>query len=229
MIYILHGDDSGASYQRLTELLEKTEVSSKIKLEAKATVEQLYQHILGTSLVSEAKVIIVENYFSKTLKIPTELLEIVPEDQIIIFWEQKEVAKGKLSKVAKFARVELFRPKSRIFELLDNLGPGRIEPLLVLHALEGEQSLLWQLEYRFLLLLLAKKNLELEQVKKIVQRNIFDWQWQKILTQSARFTDANLLTIFTSTLTIDYLIKKGKTNLDEGTLISMMFLKYLVR
>jgi hypothetical protein len=227
MIVVLHGDDTSSSYHRLTQFLEGYKNHHKIKLN-KAQEYELEEIVFSRDLISEDKVIIAENTLSTLKKLP-DFLKRVPEEIVLIFWEKTQLTPAKLQKLQKFAKLELFKTKSQIFDFLNALFPGSKDAISILQSAKADESILWHLQNRFLLLILYKMDLNKETASKISGRNIIEWQWDKIRFQASRFSLEKLLALYRGALKIDYLIKTGQTQLPTGTLISILLLKYLGR
>lgn len=226
MIIVLHGDDIAASHERLSELTANFKNHLKVNVSQKASENEFREAIVSQDLISSSKVIVAENYLTSAQKIPTKILQTIPEDLVCIFWEKKQLTPARVSSLSKIARLELFKLKTSLFIFLDSLAPKSKTPITLLTELKNE-SLLWQLQNRILLLILSKLNTEIESAAKITKRNIFDWQWEKIRYQASKFSLDNLLALYGASLRIDLILKSGKTNLPENTLIHMLLLKYL--
>lgn len=226
MIIVLHGDDTAASRQRLAQLLADFKDYLKVYLPQKAGENELEEAIFAQDLTNPKKLTVAENYLTGTPKIPTKILQAVPEDLVCIFWEKTTLPPLKVSSLTKIAHTELFKHKTPLFTFLDSLAPRSKAPIILLAQLKSE-SLLWQLQNRTLLLILSKLNTGAKSAVKITGRNILDWQWDKIKYQASKFSLEGLLAFYGATLRIDLFIKSGKTNLPESTLIHVMLLKYL--
>lgn len=227
MIIVLHGDDAALSYVRLTNLQNEFQNSLKVRLSSKATEQDLAQAALTTDLINADKLIIAESFLSPFKLLPKKLLENIPENVNVIFWEKTILSPAKVTYLSKIAKVEFFKQKSDLFAFLDTLTPGAKNALQMLAGLPDEPGLIWQVQSRFLLLCLWKFNVALDTAIKITKRNIFDWQWQKVKFQAEKFDQQKLLAAFSATLKIDQMIKTGKTNMPQKTLISVLIQKYL--
>ena len=87
--------------------------------------------------------------------------------------------------------------------------------------------LIWSLNFRLLLLILAKLEMSKVEAQKVAARSLFDWQWQKINAQAKSFSLPVLQGLFTGTLRVDFLIKSGATSFGARDLIPLVLLKYL--
>ncbi len=227
MITVLHGDDIESSYAKLSNLLDSQKESTKIRLGAKISPEQIIQAFLTQDLLDTAKVIVVENFLSPLKKLPDNLFAQVPKDSEVIFWENKALTPAKVAKLQKIAKVELFKKPTELFAFLDSLTPGSKLAFSLLPKLQAQEGLIWQIQNRFFLLLLSKLEIPMQSASQITKRQIAPWQWQKLQSQSSRFEKARLLATFSASLKIDSLIKSGKTSLPAKTLIMVLLTKYL--
>lgn len=227
MIIVLHGDDQTLSYGYLSKIQNEFANSLKVRLPTKATEQDLAQAVLTTDLINSDKLIIAESFLSPFKLLPKKLLENIPENVNIIFWEKTILSPAKVTYLSKIARVEFFKQKSDLFAFLDLLTPGAKNAFKMLATLPDEPGLIWHLQSRFLLLALSKFNVTADVAIKITKRNIFDWQWQKVKFQAAKFEPHTILAVYNASLKIDQIIKSGKTTMPQKTLISMLILKYL--
>lgn len=228
MIFVLHGDDTASSYERLTSILDSYKDSLKVHL-VKSTALQITEEALARDLIFPQKIVVVENFLSPFKKLPPDLFKNIPADATLIFWEKSTLTPAKLAKLEKLAKVELFKEKSLLFPFLDSMIPGSKASLVLLQSVKDTNGLPWQLQNRLLLLILSKLNFDLNRTVKITKRNIADWQWNKIKFQSAKFNLEKLIAMYQAALKIDLMVKNGKTNIPAETLISVLLLKYLAR
>ncbi|HSX19446.1 MAG TPA: hypothetical protein VLE91_04955 [Candidatus Saccharimonadales bacterium] len=225
MIYILHGEDTTSAYDCLTQIQNKYKDHLFVRLESKPGEDEISQVVFTEDLLDQAKLIVAEGFLSPLKKLP-KFIEKVPQDQILIFWEKTTLSPAKIKSLSKYAQIEFFKKSSEIFSFLDGLIPGSKNAFALLTTLE-EDGLIWQIQNRFLLLLLCKLNISLDQIVKVTKRNLAPWQLDKLQIQSRRFDQKQLMSVYQGSLKIDYLIKSGKTNLDPKTLISVLLQKYL--
>lgn len=228
MIFVLHGNDIDASYERLSKILLGYLNFQKIRLTQKESSDAFYLAVFSEDLVSTKKIVICENYLSGK-KVDHKILKIIPKETEVIFWEDQQIDSDLIKKLPQHTRVELFKPKAKIFWFLDSVTNRSRFTLEKFWGLNftSEDKVIWQLANRILLLMLAKKGADLQTASKIIGRNLSDWQWQKILNQSKQFTFEKLYAIYNAILKLDYMIKNGSTSLDENTLITLLLFKYL--
>lgn len=228
MIYVLHGQDTAASYQRLLAITSSS-ASEVIKLSSNNTQEDLYSEIFTKDMFADNKTIVCENYF-KDKKIKADLLGKIPADCPLIFWEQSQLPVATLVKIKKTANIEHFKLKSRVYAFCDALSPSVARSLNIMNQLADfeTQNLLWIFTERILLLLFAKMGIDKNLAGKFMNRAIEDWQWQIIVRQAKVFNTASLNSLFGGAIKIDQMIKTGKTNMQAKTLISLLLLKYSV-
>lgn len=226
MIFVLHGDDIDSSYQRLRQIIGNYPEHIVARLDSPFTKEQLIQNIFGQYLF-EDRIIIFENYFTFQKKIETDFLDNIAAGQIIIFHETSQLPNTKIVKFPKQWHVENFKVKQQIFTLLDNFLPNSKILLSLLVKIDSDNGLIWQLQHRFFLMILAKLGTSLDKAAAISREKIADWQWNKISSQARKFDMRILLKINSAILKIDYLAKSGQTDLNQRTLITFIILKYL--
>lgn len=225
MIYILHGNNVDAAYKGLEAIIDSHKDWERFYAADSITLNlQLYTD----DLMSAKKIIIIENFTSiKNLKV--ENYTRIPQDKMLIMWEKKELSAHQVSKLSKFAKVENFKLPSTLFHFLDSIAKNPQTSITFLNKLqiENTSALTWHLANRFYLLCLAKLNLDEKHAAKIIGRNIAEWQWQKLKDQSASFSLTKLKQLLSASLKIETLIKTGKTDLPETTMVSFMLAKHL--
>jgi len=228
MIYILHGEDIYSSYNRLQQILENYPSHTRIRIDEKSSTNEFSDSILTQDLLGTGKIIICENFISsKRIKLAD--LKSVPKEADVIFWEKAQIFSSSLTKVDKDTRIEQFKPKPALYTFLDSISLNSTASLKHLNILRtGKKiSLNWHLAQRVQLLILAKLKFSREDSEKISGKSIENWQWQKIMQQANLINLTTLKKLFFGVIKIDYLIKSGKTNIDETYLISTLLVKYL--
>jgi len=228
MIFVLHGNDIDASYERLSKILLGYLNFQKIRLTQKESSDAFYLAVFSKDLTGVSKIVICENYLSDK-RVDHKILKVIPKEAEVIFWEDQQIDSDLIKKLPQYTRVELFKPKAKIFWFLDSISNQSRFTLEKFWGLNfaSEDKVIWQLTNRMLLLMLAKKGADLQTASKIIGKSLNDWQWQKILNQSKQFTFETLYAIYNAILKLDYMIKSGSTNLNENTLVSLLLLKYL--
>lgn len=224
MITLIHGADTQSSYARLTQLQSKFPKHTKIRLDQDSTQEQIYQALFTKNLMGEEEVVILQNSL-RNLGKTLQMIEKQNPQKEVIFWEMQELDRRILIRLPKEIKIEHFKKTSSIYTFLDSIEP-KSKRATALVAVQ-EDHLLWHLQYRILELIIAKIGLDLAKTSGIIGRQIQDWQWQKIKDQSQKFELKTLLAFLQGALKIDFMIKTGKTSLDENTLTSVLLLKYL--
>lgn len=225
MIYILHGDDVEASYNRLQIILKKYPNFHKVRLTAEHTFQDYYMAAFAKDLLEEQKLIICEDFISSK-KIKEKDLEKIPGDQTVIFWEKNKIRIKKSS--GQNRDIQEFKPRASIYYFLDSISPQNIKKTLTLLSSLDESSgnLTWHLSQRTLLLIFAKKGFARDLAANVLQKQLEEWQWQKITSQAAQFSKEALLGLFNDLLKLDYLKKQGKTESPDKTLVSVLLIKY---
>lgn len=226
MIYLLHGDDTHASYLRLQSLIANSSFSQKVVI-SKDNVQLLNQELFSHDLFQTPKILICENLISSK-KISSTDLKKVSYAQIIILWENQQISPASQKAFDEIAKIENFKLPQTIFYFLDALSPNPKRAIYHLSKFASEtKSLNWHLQNRLFLLILAKLNLQEASTSQISGKNLAVWQRQKITAQASAFSLEKLKAMFTAALKIETLIKTGVTSIPETTLISLMLSKYL--
>ena len=231
MIYILHGDDTKAAYQRSLLIVKNYPQHTPIKLEAgKNNLEEFSMALFGQDLLSPQKIIIAENFLTKKM-LSTGIIRTIPKEKIVILWEKSTLKPQDTQKLSSVAKIETFKIPPTLFHFLDSLSTSPRLSLNLLHknglGKSDESSLIWNLTNRIVLLILAKLNAQRDLASAISNQNLQDWQWQKITSQAKMFDLETLQMFLQGALKVDFLIKTGSTNIPKDTLISLLLLKYL--
>lgn len=224
MIYVLHGSDTLASYQRLQFLVNSYKNWRKIYTKSE---EELLENLQTADLISQNKIVIAE-FLPEIKKISQNFLHTSGEDQILVIWVKQEIVSTKLKPFQKIARIENFKLPTALFDFLDSISPNSQNFIKFIKLLDSESvSLNWHISNRLTQLILAKMGYTLDDTAEITGKNIAHWQWQKLQNQSKNFNLSQLRQLLTSTLRIDYLIKSGKTSIPQAPLLTLMFTKIL--
>ena len=77
------------------------------------------------------------------------------------------------------------------------------------------------------LLIAAKYQAGREKSQDFFERNIQDWQWDKIQRQADLFSLNKLIGLYRGLLRLDYATKNGTSAMDEKSLVAILLLKYL--
>lgn len=226
MIYLLHGDDINSSYRRLLDLLNLYPGFEKLRITPE-NQDQLTLALFSQDLVSNKKIIICEDLLSQKADLKLADLAKKPEDRILIFWEKKLLTPAAIQKIAKMAKVEVFKRAPQLFWFLDVIGPDGKQTLKAFSTLSAEKGIMWHITARILSMTLATLGAQKHDLEDILGRHLLDWQFLKIREQAKHFQTKNLIKFYRGLIRTDYLIKTGKTNLDENSLLPLLLLKYL--
>ena len=231
MIYIIFGDDVKSSYTYLSNILKSKTGDIKIWLNDKNTIDEFKSALFFDDFFKSSKLIICENWL-KNNKISPKDIKNIPSNKNVVFWERGNIATSRLVPFRSITQIREFKLKDPIYQLLDNISPNTKRTLQMFYLATQKESinfLLWNLQNRIYRLILAKISFRKNAASEILNKKIADWQWQKIQEQATLFNLNTLKLLFSGLIKIDYLIKSGATNLNESTLISMLFVKYLAK
>lgn len=213
MITIIHGDDNASSRNFYLEKRKDAKTFKVINGED-ASITDFVEALDGKSFLDDDNLIFIENFFTKkntNQKKISEYIEKRQKDFNICFWEEKEIPKTSLS-IFKNSSVNLFKIPQNLFQFLDSLTPNNFSNLVNFHnALKGtDEDMIFYMLIRQFRILIALSEPNAEQIDEI--KNLADWQRQKFLNQSKKFSKADLLRIYKKLYEIDYSQKTGSAS-----------------
>ena len=126
-------------------------------------------------------------------------------------------------------QIKEFKPKSAIFWFLDSLSPDFAKSARYLPQIAADKNnfLVWNLLMRVAFLITVKSGGGRENCAQFFERNIQDWQWDKIQRQADLFSLNKLIGLYHGLLRLDYATKNGTSAMDEKSLVAILLLKYL--
>lgn len=228
MIYILHGENTDDSGKYLKNLLVKYKGIPKVWLGEKDQSEIFSQTVYAKELFETDKVIICQNWLAAN-KVKLNSLSEIPQNRTVIFSEETKLALGQTREARPNIQIKEFKPPSTIFWFLDSLSPDFSKSVKYLPQIETDKKnlLVWNLLFRVSLLIAAKYQIGREKSQDFFERNIQDWQWDKIQKQADLFSLNKLTRLYRGLLRLDYTIKNSLSAMDEKSLVVILLLKYL--
>src|SRR3989344_3121079 len=229
MLYIIAGEDIVSSRKKLTELL--SEKQNTIRLDGtKATIAELDEALLGESLFSDSKVVVLEN-FSK-LKPEAKVLDLIKKYSRtpvngskksieIILWDDVDISKKKFPKGVKLFNF-LF-PKF-YYAFLDSFELRSKDSLKllrdVLKTFEPEQAL-YGLVRRIRQLLVMKSNnySDFSEIKRMQS-----WQISKLRKQASLWSEEQLKKVFLELAELDEKIKTSSLSMPLASHLDILLL-----
>lgn len=233
MIHILHGEDIKSSYTKLNLLIKSQPNSRKIDLSGKETTRDQFINALSSQNLFDEKEMIIGHNLIKNKIVSSADIKHLSHEKEIVLWEDTQLTSMQLSKFKSQASIEIFKLPTNLFVFLDSIIPHSKQTFTNLQKLrlEKAENFCWLLSNRFFLLILAKNGTSFEKASelngKVGKGKLFDWQWQKIKNQAYYFDLEILKSLFSGILKIDFMQKSGATNLNELTLVNILFFKYL--
>lgn len=224
MLTLIHGEDTVASRNRLTE--EKEKLTSEDIITLEGTKLQYSDVILATqsgSLIANTRVVVIENLiFGGLSKAKIEVINYLTSKECqvdIILWEKTEITKGIITRYFSSAKVYSFKPPTVLFKFLDIIGTTSGPQLLISfhNALKNSSA-----ELTFVLMIRQLRNLII--AKDLNSRSfetIPSWQLNKLASQSRYFTLDGLIFSYRKLLSIDYKIKNGQTPYNLSQLLDI--------
>ena len=228
MIYILHGENTEDSGKYLKSLLSQYKDISKVRLTDKDKLEVFLETVYSEDLFETNKLIVCQNWLT-TKKIKLKSLEKIPQNRTVIFLEDTKLAPGQTRETRSDVQIKEFKPKSTIFWFLDSLSPDFLKSIKYLPQIESDKKnlLVWNLLFRVSLLIAAKSQVGRKKSQDFFERNIQDWQWDRITRQADLFSLNNLIGFYRGLLRLDFTIKNSLSAMDEKSLVAILLLKYL--
>ena len=230
MITIIHGDDTTSSRSFL--LGEKQKDKNSISLPSSFVISDLAQNIEGSSLFSETKTIVIEDFFARAKKKSREIKEITDyvnaHDQKVnlIFWEGKDLGKKDIS-VFPSEVIRQFKLPKALFSFLDNLIPGNFKNSIELFhkALESsaEELVIFMMERQFRLLLALLDQGSESNIDEVVR--LAPWQRSRLERQAGRFSIDKLKRIYSKLYEIELAQRTGTLSLSLIKSIDFLLLE----
>ena len=228
MIYILHGENIQDSGQDLKSLLSQYKNTPKVLLTDKDKLEIFLEAVYAEDLFETNKIVVCQNWLA-TKKIKLNSLSEIPQNRTIIFLEETKLASLQTAKSSNEVQIKEFKPTSAIFWFLDSLSPDFVKSARYLPQIEADKNnfLVWNLLMRVAFLITVKSGGGRENCAQFFERNIQDWQWDKIQRQADLFSLNKLIGLYHGLLRLDYATKNGTSAMDEKSLVAILLLKYL--
>jgi len=228
MIHVLHGENTDDSERYLKSLLVNYKDIPKVQLTDKDRIELFQEAVYAEDLFETEKLVICRNWLSSK-KIKLNSLSEIPQNRTVIFLEDTKLALGQAAKNPPDWQIKEFKLQSTLFWFLDSLSPDFSKSARYLPQIDADKNnfLVWNMLFRVSLLIAAKCQAGKEKSQDFFERNILDWQWDKIQKQADLFSLNKLIGLYRGLLRLDYTIKNSLSAVDEKSLVMILLLKYL--
>src|SRR3989344_6861521 len=228
MIHVLHGENTDDSERYLKSLLVNYKDIPKVQLTDKDRIELFQEAVYAEDLFETEKLVICRNWISSK-KIKLNSLSEIPQTRTVIFLEDTKLALGQASKNTPDLLIKEVKLQSTIFWFLDSLSPDFSKSVRYLPQIDADKKnfLVWNLLMRVAFLITVKSRGGRENCAQFFERNIQDWQWDKIQRQADLFSLNKLIGLYRGLLRLDYATKNGTSAMDEKSLVAILLLKYL--
>ncbi|MBI2622147.1 hypothetical protein HYW66_00740 [Candidatus Microgenomates bacterium] len=212
MITVLHGDDTIASRQKLTELKAKFADYEQVGLIGEAAdPAEAIQLFEANSLFSLKKLIILERFIEtkdkKKLALIFNLFK-KNRDCEVVFWEAKEIKKSLFDFFPKQTTVLLFKENQPVFRFLESLRPGNTRQMLSLfHQTlknEDDQRIFYMLVRQFRLLLAIVTHGRISETGRLAP-----WQKGRLMMQAKYFSNERLIKLYQKLFVMEKGLKTG--------------------
>lgn len=213
MIYIFHGDGTGASRKLLSEAVAKDKANDhEIRtLEGDKLSPRDLESALATASLFSVESLVIENLLSrlrsKDKDACIDLLASYNGDKNIYLWDKKEVIPANLKKFAT-AKISNSKAPTALFTLMESLEPGNAAlALSLLHeVVEGTEDII-------VFTMIARQISYLIMIKSGTNPKFAPWQMGKLRAQVAKWEGKQLESFLSDLLQIDYKIKTGRSKL----------------
>src|SRR3990167_11351242 len=228
MIHVLHGENTDDSERYLKSLLVNYKDIPKVQLTDKDRIELFQEAVYAEDLFETEKLVICRNWLSSK-KIKLNSLSKIPQNRTVIFLEDTKFVLRQAAKNPPDWQIKEFKLQSTLFWFLDSLSPDFSKSARYLPQIDADKNnfLVWNMLFRVSLLIAAKCQAGKEKSQDFFERNILDWQWDKIQKQADLFSLNKLIGLYRGLLRLDYTIKNSLSAVDEKSLVMILLLKYL--
>ena len=225
MIYILHGDDTAASRNFMTEVTSEFPVTI---LEGKSLVfSQLEENVVSKGFFEEKKAIVIENLLSQNKKKElTKFLNEIKSDVLIVLWEGKKLTKTATNAIKK-AEIREFSYPSYYFQFLDSIASGSGKRIFSLyHELlktTSEELVFYSLLKRIRLLVVIASGGTIAELSKMAP-----WQQSKLNQQLRQWKKDELNTFYRELQETEIKMKTGKLPVGLSKHLDILILSHLI-
>ena len=219
---IIHGENNLISRKRLSEKTAsyKNEI---IRLDGnKICLSEVKQALESYSLLSQDKLVVIENLFSRRPgKEKEEILDYLKNNAFnnLIIWERKKIDGRTLASFRK-EKIEKYDLSTVIFKFLDSFWPGNQKnSLFYFHqCLKSEPpEMIFFLFCRLISQLIIALDLGEKGLEKMAP-----WQKSKLIRQAKKFSLEKLISLYRNFLEIDFSIKSGASPIPLASLLDLL-------
>lgn len=229
MLYVLTGDNTVSSRNKLTELISGQ--ANVVRIDGKKSSIADIEMALGSDLLFADQKLIVIEQFGK-VKPADKLIEFVSrfdkdKNTDVILWDEVEIS-AKISNSLKSAKISNFSFPKVYFAFLDGLSPkdsARTLDLLhqVLKTYASEQVLYSTIKrIRQLLIVKSGNYHEFDEFKEMQS-----WQIGKLKKQSEMWSEEQLKNAFVSFADLDEKLKTSALTMDLSAHLDILLLSDL--
>lgn len=222
MITILHGENTEESRTKRFELVQQAKKDSKeiVYLEGKnADLEHLIGSLETASLFSDTRLVVIDGLIASLRKGKKrdEIISYLKKgafDADLLLWEPKGVARNIISlKRFKHVSVEECKLPTTIFAFVDALGTtntaGTLSYFDTAVKTTAPEVVFSMIVRQFRLMIGLTLDASISETKRLAP-----WQRGKLIKQAEGIGKNPLISHYKQLLTIDYLLKTGRSSID---------------
>lgn len=208
-LIILHGENQVESRKKLAFLTSQARKNGREveRLDGKVVGKSdLLMAARSQSLLSDDRLVVVENFFSGRKKAAGALQELAKAGGAqFVFWEKSALSPSTVKSLLGIAQVEEFKIPKSIFKFLDSLAHGNTKKMLdLLHNIKENEG-------DFVLSMLGRQIRLLIWAKLSPQTlTLADWQKRRFVSQAQKFTADQLFAFHAKLLEIDRMNKRSQ-------------------
>ena len=224
---IFHGDSSHDSRRLLNQELDRERSLGRETITLDG--DKIMPRDLGTCLQTESLfnplVLVIENLLSRLRSRDKDAcLKLIAEYQgikNIYLWDKKEVTKPNLTKLPQ-AKVFLSKIPTQLFALLESLSPGQAKPCLTLlhEVIKSSEDII-------VFTMIARQVSYLLQISSATAPKFAPWQYVRLRSQAAKWSEKQLIHFHAELIRIDYQIKTGRSKLSYTDHLDLLLFNLL--
>jgi DNA polymerase III delta subunit len=209
-IYIIHGDNSIASYEKFREYLDKARNEGWEIINIDNKDKTIKDVLRSYSLFNQKRIISIRNY-NLIDKVTLDYLNNYKDDLELFIYHDNLIPPAFIQKLHSIKKNEVFRLSKHLWKFIDNFYPGNSK-VLFYHLNESVKSDPIELIFSILTGYLKDLYLFLNSKKGL---NYPPWRIQKIELLSSKFGKERLNEVINELANIDMKVKTTSTNLKD--------------
>jgi DNA polymerase III delta subunit len=208
-IFVLHGEDTTKSYERLAKFVDAAHSRSWEVKYINPAEEDLGEALSGASLFGSERFFVLRDFKKLGKKQLTWINKKIGSlEGNLIIYHPDTLTPTMLKSLPKEAKVEEFKLPKLLWNFLDTLEPGKSKKILTeFHKIIEKEPV------ELVFSLIAKQFRDVFWVKTGEGKALPDWKRSRLKTQSSKFTVKDLRDIISELAEIDIAVKSSNADL----------------